>query len=392
MIVEPKIRNNTCLTSHPEGCAINIKNQIEYVRKQKRITGFRNVMVIGSSTGYGLSSRITAAFGAGAKTIGVAYEKPGKKNTTGTAGWYNTLSFEREAGKSGIPAFSINGDAFSHEVKDRAISLLNKHLGKVDLLVYSLASPRRLDPDTGRLYSSVIKPVGNAVTTKSLDLLKAQIINTTIEPATDEQVKDTVKVMGGEDWQLWINRLEGADLLAEGAQTIAYSYIGPEVTHPIYRYGTIGKAKEHLEATARRLDNRLRLFGGRAMVAVNKAVVTRASAVIPAVPLYISILYKVMKEKGFHEGCIEQSYRLFSDFISKKQPVLDSEGRIRLDDLELRNDVQEEVLRIWEKVNTENLASLTDIRHFQDDFYKFFGFRLSTVNYRVNIDTKRWMN
>ncbi|MBA7552989.1 Enoyl-[acyl-carrier-protein] reductase [NADH] 1 [subsurface metagenome] len=277
-------------------------------------------------------------------------------------------------------------------MKDEAIALIKRKLGKIDLVIYSLASPRRIDPETGYSYFTVIRPIGSPVTTKSLDLFRAKIVEATLEPATEEQIRSTVKVMGGEDWQLWVERLDDAGLLKEGIQTVAFSYIGQEVTYPFYRHGTIGKAKEHLEATARHLNTMLCLRGGKAFISVNKALITRASAVIPAVPLYISILYKIMKEKGLHEGCIEQSYRLFRDYLLKEHPLLDSEGRIRLDDWELRNDVQEEVLAIWKEVTTRNLATLTDIDGVLNDFYQFFGFRLPSVDYSKNVDLGVRMN
>jgi enoyl-[acyl-carrier protein] reductase/trans-2-enoyl-CoA reductase (NAD+) len=380
MMIEPKVRNNTCLTSHPIGCAENVQEEIAYVKSRSHHFKYKNVLVIGSSTGYGLSSRIVAAFGAGAKTVGVAFEKPEKENSTGTPGWYNTITFEEMALKEHIPAYSINGDAFTAEVKQQTIELIKKHLGKVDLVVYSLAAPRRTDPVTGELYSSVIKPIGNQVTTKSLDLVKGLVNSITVEPATAEQIRQTVKVMGGEDWELWIKALYQAGTLAEGVRTVAFSYIGPKLTNPFYRHGTLGKAKEHLEATALTLTDYLKELKGEAIVSVNKALVTRASAVIPAVPLYMAILYKIMKEKGIHEGCIEQAARLFNDYLAYQEPETDVHGRIRIDDWELREDVQDKVLDIWNKVNTGNLTELTDICGVQEDFYKFFGFRTTNVN------------
>lgn len=379
MLIEPKIRNNTCLTSHPGGCAENVQEEIAYVKSRPHQSTFKNVLVIGSSTGYGLSSRIVAAFGGGAKTVGVAFERPEKEVGTGTPGWYNTITFEELAEQEGLAAYSINGDAFTSEVKKQTIELVKAKLGKVDLVVYSLAAPRRTDPVTGELYSSVIKPLGQSVTTKSLDLVKGQVMETTVGPATAEQTEQTIKVMGGEDWELWLQELYQAGVLAEGVKTVAFSYIGPELTYPFYRQGTLGKAKEHLEATALKISNLLAEIDGVAYVSVNKAVITRASAVIPAVPLYMAILYKVMKAKGIHEGCIEQAYRLFDDFLSLDNPETDEAGRIRLDDWEMRPDVQEAVLNLWNKVDTSNLEALTDLRGVQEDFYKFFGFRTAFV-------------
>ena len=392
MIVEPKIRNNTCLTSHPVGCARNVVEQINYIRSQGTQQGFSRVLIIGSSSGYGLSCRIAAAFGMKAATVGLAFEKPGTETSTGTAGWYNTVAFEREAEKAGIPAFSLNGDAFSDQVKDQAIEIIEKRLGKLDLVIYSLAAPRRRDPVTGQVFWSAIRPLAAPVSTKSLDLIKGEIVETSIEKATGEQVEGTVKVMGGEDWELWLNRLRDAGLLEKGARTVAFSYIGPDITYPFYRDGTLGEAKRHLEATARRLDSRMRADGGRAFVSVNKALITRASAVIPAVPLYVAALYRVMKRKALHEGCIEQSWRLLRDFLSRWHPDVDEEGRIRLDDRELREDVQREVRSIWRVVDNENLTALTDIEGVRDDFYRFFGFRQPTVNYHVDVDMRTWVN
>ena len=381
MIAEPKIRNNTCLTSHPEGCSLNVRKQIEFVKAHKPVKGFGNALIIGSSTGYGLASRITAAFGSGANTLGIAFEKPGTATSTGTAGWHHTEAFDREAETEGIYARSINADAFSRKTKEMAGAALKDRFGKVDLVIYSLAAPRRMDPDTGQVYASVIKPIGGPVRTKTLDLLSARIIEKSIEPATKTEIRETVKVMGGEDWLMWVEHLADAGLLAEGVQTVAFSYIGPPVTHPFYRTGTLGKAKEHLEATARILNQRLQPLRGRAFVSVNKAVVTRASIVIPAVPLYIAILYRIMKERGLHEGCIEQAYRLFADYLLREAPATDREGRIRLDDREMRADVQRNVRKIWKRVDTGNVTRLADVRGVQEEFYRFFGFRLPAADH-----------
>lgn len=389
MIIEPKIRGFICTTAHPEGCAAHVQEQIDYVKSKGKINGPKKVLVIGASTGYGLASRIVASFGAGADTIGVFFERPGSEKRTASAGWYNTVAFERAARAEGYYAKSINGDAFSNEIKAETIELIKEQFGQVDMVVYSLASPRRTHPTTGETYASVLKPLGETFSNKTVDTNSGEVTEVTIEPATDEEVEHTVAVMGGEDWEMWIDALESAGVLADGATTVAYSYIGPEITHAVYREGTIGRAKDHLEATAHKLHDRLSVQGGRAFVSVNKALVTQSSAAIPVVPLYISLLFKVMKEKGLHEGTIEQLYRLFDERLyvdgwsdSDAAAVeVDEKGRIRVDDLEMRADIQAEVDELWAKVNTENLHELSDFAGYQAEFLKLFGFGLDGVDY-----------
>lgn len=388
MIIKPKFRGFICTTAHPAGCAKQVQNQIDYVKSQPKIDGPKKVLVIGSSTGYGLASRIVAAFGSGADTIGVFFEKPSVKNRTATAGWYNTAAFEEEAKKAGLVAESINGDAFSKEIKDKTIQKIKTRLGgKVDMIVYSLAAPRRIHPETKETFTSVLKPIGKPFTNKAVDFHSGNVSEMTIEPAVEEEIHHTVQVMGGEDWQMWIDALKEADVLSEGVTTIAYSYIGPEITFPIYREGTVGKAKDHLEKTAHELDAKLKELGGRAFVSVNKALVTQSSAAIPIVPLYISILYKVMKEKGYHEDCIKQMYRLFSERLYRPGDVpVDEKGRIRIDDLEMKPEVQQAVMEQWEKVDTESLEEISDIKGYRRDFFQLFGFETDGVDYEKDVD------
>lgn len=388
MIVKPKIRGFICTTAHPEGCAQNVREQIAYVKGVEGIGGGKRVLVIGASTGYGLASRIALAFGNGASTVGVFFEKPGDEKRTGSAGWYNAAAFEEEAAKAGLYAKSFNGDAFSNEMKQTVIETIKKDLGQVDMIVYSLASPRRVDPETGEVYKSVLKPTGGIYTNKNINTDKKIVEPVTIEPASGEDIAQTVKVMGGEDWQLWINALSEAGVLADGFQTVAYSYIGPELTWAIYTDGTIGRAKLHLESTARQINEK---FGEKtALISVNKALVTQASSAIPVVPLYISILYKLMKEKGIHEGCIEQMTRLFKDhYGSSKGPKLDAQGRIRIDDWEMREDIQEAVREVWEKVSTTNIDEVSDFAGYQSEFYRLFGFGIEGIDYEKEVDPVR---
>lgn len=392
MLVEPKIRGFICTTSHPAGCKSNVKQQIDYVKSRSFTDKFapKKVLVIGSSTGYGLSSLITAAFGYNADTIGVFFEKEPSDKRTASAGWYNTIGFEEEAHKAGLYAKSINGDAFSDSIKQQVIDLINKDWGgKVDLVVYSLASPRRTDPKDGKTYNSVLKPVGATYQDKTVNVMTGEVSPITIEPANDEEIQNTVKVMGGEDWSMWIDALIKSDLLAENCKTMAYSYIGPEMTFPIYRNGTIGKAKEHLERTAKEINNKLQKHcSGNAYVSVNKGLVTQASSAIPVVPLYISILYKIMKEKNIHEGCIEQICRLYTDrlYTNNGDVAVDDEGRIRIDDWEMREDVQQEIAKIWTQVTTDNINNITDIAGYREDFYKLFGFKVADVDYSKEQD------
>lgn len=382
MIIKPRIRGFICTTAHPEGCAEHVLQQVKYVQNQAPISGPKKALVIGSSTGYGLASRIVATFGAGADSIGVFFEKPASENRTGTAGWYNTAAFEKLANAAGYVAKNINGDAFSDAVKQQTIDLIKQELGQVDLVVYSLASPRRTHPKTGESFSSAIKPVGQAFSSKTVDVHSGNVSEITIEPATDEEIRQTVAVMGGEDWRLWIEALDQAGVLADNATTVAYSYIGPELTYPIYREGTIGRAKNDLERTAVALNDVLGKRGGRAFISINKALVTQSSSAIPVVPLYISLLYKVMKDQGLHEGCVEQMHRLFAERLyTEGQVPLDEKGRIRIDDLEMRDEVQKSVMDLWAQIDTQNLLSLADVEGYRNDFLNLFGFGFASVDY-----------
>lgn len=380
MIIQPKIRGFICTTAHPDGCEANVREQIAYVKSLPPIENApKNVLVVGSSTGYGLASRIVPAFGGGAKTIGVFFEKPGTGRKTGSAGWYNSAAFETVAKEEGLYARSFNGDAFSNEMKEQVIEAIKADLGQVDMIVYSLASPRRTDPTDGETYKSCLKPIGGSFTQKTLNTDKAEVEPITIDPANDEEIAHTIKVMGGEDWEMWMSALNDAGVLADGARTVAYSYIGPELTYPVYTNGTIGRAKEHLEKSAARLNEK---FGeDTAWISVNKALVTQASSAIPVVPLYISLLYKEMKERGLHEGCIEQIHRLFSDRLSKNSIAVDDKGRIRIDDWEMKEDVQSAVAKLWDDVSTENLSELSDFAGYQSEFLRLFGFGIDGVAY-----------
>ena len=381
MKIEPKTRGFICTTAHPEGCRANVLSQIDYVRKQGKLEGSpKNVLVIGASTGYGLASRIVPAFGGDASTIGVFFEKPGTDRRTGSAGWYNSVAFEEAALKEGLYAKSFNGDAFSNELKREVINTIRRDWDKVDMIIYSLASPRRTDPVTAEVYRSVLKPVSEPYTQKDLNTDTGEISSTTIEPASSQDLLETQKVMGGEDWLLWIEALSEAGLLRDEFTTVAYSYIGPDLTFPIYTNGTIGKAKEHLEATAKLIDED---FGtGSAYVSVNKALVTQASSAIPVVPLYISILYRVMKKRGNHEGCIEQIHRLFEEkLLNPGGPMVDDKGRIRIDDWEMSDEVQREVMEIWEKIDSSNLNEISDFSGYKTEFLRLFGFGMDGVDY-----------
>ncbi len=389
MIIKPKVRGFVCVTAHPSGCAAHVQAQVDYVKSKGPIkNGPRNVLVIGASTGYGLASRITAAFGSGAKTIGVFYERPSEEGRTATPGWYNTIAFTQAARAAGLYAGNINGDAFSDEIKRQTIEMIARDMGPVDLVVYSLASPRRQHPRTGVVYKSALQPIGAPYTNKTVDTDKGVVSEVTIQPADDAAIADTVAVMGGEDWEFWMQALADAKLLAPGATSIAYSYIGPAHTWPIYKNGTIGRAKIDLERAAKAIDGRLKAHGGgRAFISVNKALVTQASSAIPVVPLYISILYGVMKKKGLHEGCIEQMQRLFAtQLYNGHSAKLDGDGRVRVDDWEMRTDVQAEVAEIWPKVTTENLAQLTDIAGYRAEFLRLFGFGLPGINYDAEVE------
>ncbi|MFZ4679162.1 MAG: enoyl-ACP reductase FabV [Flavobacterium sp.] len=386
MIIEPRMRGFICLTAHPDGCAQNVKNQIEYVKSKGHIDGAKKVLIIGASTGFGLASRITSAFGSGAGTIGVFFEKPPSEGKTATPGWYNSAAFETEAQKAGLYAKSINGDAFSNEVKQQTIDLIKADLGQVDMVIYSLASPVRMHPVTGVLHRSVLKPIGQTFSNKTVDFHTALVSQVTIEPANQEDIDNTVVVMGGEDWKMWIDALKNAGVLANGATTIAYSYIGPEVTEAVYRKGTIGRAKDDLEATAFKITNDLKSLNGNAYVSVNKALVTQASSAIPVIPLYISLLYKIMKAEGVHEGCIEQIQRLFEQRLyTGKEVLTDDKGRIRIDDWEMRDDIQDRIKTLWEKATTENLSEIGDLSGYKQDFLNLFGFGFEGIDY--NVDT-----
>lgn len=388
MIVAPKIRGFICTTAHPTGCAKHIADQIAVVRSRGPIAnGPKKVLVVGSSTGYGLSSRIAAAFGSGAATMGVFFEKPGEAERCGTAGWYNSVAFEDEAKAAGLYARSFNGDAFSDAMKTTVIEAIKADLGQVDCVIYSLASPRRTHPKTGEVFKSVLKPIGSAsYTNKNLNTGNGVVNEVTIEPANDDEIAQTVAVMGGEDWEMWIDALQSAGVLAEGVQTVAYSYIGPEVTWPIYKNGTIGRAKEDLERVQRVLDGKLAPLKGKAWVSVNKALVTQASSAIPVVPLYISLLYKAMKAEGTHEDCIEQMDRLFRERLYNGNPQPDEAGRIRVDDWEMKPALQELVGTRWAEVNTDNLAQLGDFEGYQTSFLRLFGFGLEGVDYNAEVD------
>jgi enoyl-[acyl-carrier protein] reductase/trans-2-enoyl-CoA reductase (NAD+) len=382
MVIKPRMRGFICTTAHPEGCAAHVQEWIAYIRKQKPISnGPKRVLVVGSSTGYGLASRVTAAFGGGANSIGVFFEKPGEADRTGTAGWYNTLAFDKAAKAAGLYSRGFNGDAFSDAIKHQVIDAIKADLGQIDLLVYSLASPRRTHPKTGVTYKSTLKPLGNTFTSKTVDTDKGTVNSISLEPASTQEVDDTIAVMGGEDWRMWIDALQAANVLSDQFTTVAYSYIGPELTSAIYRNGTIGCAKDDLERTARELDQKLASTKGRAFVSVNKALVTQASSAIPVVPLYISLLYKVMKERGLHEGCIEQMHRLFLLLYVGASTPVDGSGRIRLDDWEMRPDVQQAVSELWPNVTTENLAEFSDIAGYKAEFLKLFGFGLPGIDY-----------
>jgi enoyl-[acyl-carrier protein] reductase / trans-2-enoyl-CoA reductase (NAD+) len=386
MIIKPKFRGFICTTAHPEGCAHNVKQQIEYVKERKKINGAKKVLVIGGSAGFGLASRIVSTFACGAATIGVFWEKAASGNKTATAGWYNTAAFEKAAKAEGIYAKSVNGDAFSNEIKEKTIELIKKDLGKVDMVIYSLASPRRNNPVDGNSYISVLKPIGKNFVNKNVDFHTGEIKDVVLEAATEEEINNTVKVMGGEDWELWIDALAKAGVLEKGVTTLAYSYIGPEITKPIYNGGTIGRAKDHLDITAQKMNEKLKVLEGKALVSVNKALVTQASSAIPVVPLYISLLYKAMKTKGIHEGCIEQIYRLFEDRLYSGDMKLDEVGRIRVDDWEMREDVQKEVTKLWPEISTETLESISDIKGFRSEFFNLFGFDFKDIDYEKEIE------
>lgn len=387
MIIKPKVRGFICTTAHPEGCAAHVQEQIEYIKDQGAISDApKNVLVIGCSNGYGLASRITAAFGGGANTLGVCFEKPPTEKRTASAGYYNTVAFEKAAKAEGLYAESINGDAFSDECKEKAIALLKENMGKVDLIVYSLGAPRRQDPKTGEVYTSVLKPINEGYTAKNLNTDTLTITDITVEPATEEEIASTVKVMGGEDWELWIDALKQADLLADKCNTVAYTYLGEKLTWPIYGHATIGKAKEDLDRAAKAINEQLASVNGKANVSVLKALVTQSSSAIPIMPLYISLVYKVMKEEGTHEGCIEQLYRLFTEGLYTDSPRLDDQNRYRMDNLELRPETQAKIEALWPQVTEENLFELTDYKGYSEEFLKLFGFGWDGIDYEADTD------
>lgn len=385
MIIEPKVRGFICMTAHPEGCRENVARQISYSKEQGNVAGPKKVLIIGASTGYGLASRITAAYACNASTIGVMYEKPASDRRTATPGWYNTAAFEDMAAQDGLYAKTINGDAFSKEVKTRVIEQIREDLGTVDMVIYSLAAPRRLMPD-GTVYHSTLKTVDCNFTEKSLNLNNNTVTEATIGPASQEEITATCKVMGGEDWKDWIKELSDAGVLEDNAVTLAYSYIGPSLTYPVYYNGTIGQAKQHLYNTSIEINQEFASSGVQAYVCVNKALVTQASSAIPIVPLYFAVLYKVMKEKDCHEGCIEQMNRLFHEKLGSGTPIVDTENRIRLDDYEMRKDVQDEVMECWSQINTDNVSELADLDGYWEDFYHMFGFRFDNIDYSKDVE------
>jgi enoyl-[acyl-carrier protein] reductase / trans-2-enoyl-CoA reductase (NAD+) len=390
MIIKPKVRGFICTTAHPDGCYKAVEAQIDYIKSKPEFSGPKRVLIIGASTGYGLASRIAATFGSGAKTIGVFYEKPAEGKRTASAGWYNSSAFEQIAHHDGHYAKSINGDAFSQEIKDQTAALIRKDLKQVDLIIYSLATPRRIHPVTGQVHSSVLKPTDDTFSGKTVDVFRGKVENITIEPASDKEISDTVAVMGGEDWAMWIDFLAKENLLADGVLTVAYSYIGPKLTYRLYKEGTIGQAKIDLKSTADALNQQLKSIHGQAVIAVDKAVVTQSSAAIPIVPLYISILFKVMKEHGTHEGCIEQMYRLFNEHLyAENPPPRDHEGYIRMDDLEMQQAIQEHVTTLFHQITTDNLMQLSDLQGYQDEFYHLFGFNIPGINYNADINPIR---
>jgi len=386
MIIKPKVRGFMCITAHPIGCDANVKEQIDYIKKQKKFSGPKRVLVIGASTGYGLAARIGAAFGGGASTLGIFFEKPGSEKKTGSAGWYNSAAFHKYAASENLYAKSINGDAFSDDIKQKTIDIIKTDLGKVDLVIYSLASPRRQHPKTGEVFNSTLKPIGKNVTLRGINTDKQEIQEFSLDAASEDDILQTVAVMGGEDWGMWIKALSDADVLAEGASTSAFTYVGEKATWDLYWNGTIGRAKKDLDKKVKDISAILSPIGGKASVSVLKAVVTQASSAIPIMPLYLSLLFKAMKEKGTHEGCIEQIYRLYTECLYSEEPRLDDMGRLRVDELELRPEIQENVINAWANVTNENLHQLTDFKGYKEEFIKLFGFGISDVDYDAEAD------
>lgn len=395
MIIEPRLRGFICVTTHPTGCEMNVKQQIDYVKAQKETQaqpeGPKRVLVLGGSTGYGLASRITAAFGYGASTIGLAFEKPGSEKRPGTAGWYNTAAFEKFAKAEGLYSKSINADVFAHETRAKVIDIIKEDLGQIDLLVYSIAAPARKLPDSGEIVRSTLKPIGEPYTSKAVNTNNDEFYEAVTEPASEQEIADTVTVMGGQDWELWLAALQDAGVLAEGFQTTAYSYIGTEITWPLYWHGSIGKAKEDLERAAKAISEKLEPLKGGAYVSVLKSVVSQASAAIPVLPLYIAIVFKVMRDKGIHEGCIEQAGRLFASKLygGDTKQLTDTEGRLRVDDWELREDVQLECRKVWNEVTQENLFDLTDYAQYKQEFLQLFGFEVQGVDYSKDVNPEQ---
>ncbi|MDA8935646.1 trans-2-enoyl-CoA reductase family protein [Porticoccaceae bacterium] len=386
MIIKPRVRGFMCITTHPTGCEVNVKNQIDYIKSQGAIDSPKRVLVIGSSTGYGLAARITAAFGGGASTLGVFFEKPGTDRKPGTAGWYNSAAFHRYAEADGLYAKSINGDAFSSEIKERAIATIKEDMGQVDLVVYSLAAPRRQHPVTGEVFNSTLKPVGKNISMRGINTDKEEIQEFSMDAASQQEIDDTVAVMGGEDWQMWIDALAEAGVLADGAKTTAFTYIGEKITWDLYWDGTIGQAKKDLDARVIGIREKLAAHGGDARVSVLKGVVTQASSAIPIMPLYLAMLFKEMKNRGTHEGCIEQLYRLFTECLYSDSPRTDEVGRLRVDELEMDPEVQAAVAAAWSEISTENLISSTDFKGYKQDFLNLFGFELDGVDYQAEVD------
>jgi len=387
MVIKPRVRGFICVTTHPAGCEANVREQIDYVKAQEPIAGGpKKVLVIGASTGYGLAARITAAFGCGADTLGVFFERPGSEGKPGSPGWYNTAAFHRSAAQQGLYAKSINGDGFSDAIKQKTIEIIKQDLGKIDQVIYSLAAPRRTHPRTGQVFNSTLKPVGHAVDLRGIDTDKEVVKETTLQPATQEEIDNTVAVMGGEDWQMWIDALLAADVLADGATTTAFTYVGEKITHDIYWNGSIGAAKKDLDKKVLEIRGALAAKGGDARVSVLKAVVTQASSAIPMMPLYLSLLFKVMKEQGTHEGCIEQLYGLYHDSLCGASPVRDAEGRLRADGKELDPAVQARVQELWDQVTSDNIYALTDFAGYKKDFLRLFGFEIEGVDYEADVN------
>jgi enoyl-[acyl-carrier protein] reductase/trans-2-enoyl-CoA reductase (NAD+) len=386
MIIKPRVRGFMCITTHPTGCEANVKNQIDFIKAQGSIDAPKRVLVIGSSTGYGLAARITAAFGSGASTLGIFFEKPGTESKPGTAGWYNSAAFHKFAEQDGLYAKSLNGDAFSDDVKQRTIETIKADLGQVDLVIYSLAAPRRQHPKTGEVFNSTLKPVGKNITMRGINTDKESIQEFSLDAANDQEIADTVAVMGGEDWQMWMDALDQAGVLAEGAKTTAFTYIGEKITWDLYWDGTIGQAKKDLDTKVLAIRDKLAATGGDARVSVLKAVVTQASSAIPIMPLYLAMLFKEMKLDGSHEGCIEQLYRLFTECLYSDSPRTDEEGRLRVDELEMRAEIQAKVADAWANISTENLHELTDFVGYKQEFLKLFGFEVDGVDYQADVN------